>query len=305
MFAVGGVLALASIASACNIPVFRYALERWRSDAYEIVVPADEALDANQKAFVEKLEAASNLRGGKANLNVIRNSAVTDADQAVIVRGTGGGRIVGHWRGTIDEASEVGLLESPVRKELVRRLLAGDSVVWLVLQSSDAATSRAAAELLTTAFKTLDTKIKLPDGIGLPGSELHSEVPLFVKFSFIEIKHDDPAEQFLIQSLSNQRADDAKSGEPLLVPVFGRGRALEVIPAKDLSAQLVEDLTMFLSGACSCQVKEQNPGFDLLLNVNWDTELYGEDGMRPPPPKSVGDAEKPAVLLTIPPGKKR
>ena len=91
------------------------------------------------------------------------------------------------------------------------------------------------------------------------------------------------------------------AGEPLIVPVFGRGRALEVIPAEDLSERLMEDLTLFLSGACSCQVKEQNPGFDLLFSVDWNTELFGE-GWEPPPAKTVGDRGQPQ-LLTIPPGR--
>ena len=30
---------------------------------------------------------------------------------------------------------------------------------------------------------------------------------------------------------------------------------------------------MFLLGACSCQVKRMNPGWDLLLNVDWDGAL--------------------------------
>ncbi len=59
---------------------------------------------------------------------------------------------------------------------------------------------------------------------------------------------------------------------PVVVPVFGRGRALEVIPAADLTGSLIEDLTLYLSGPCSCQVKERNPGFDLLMATDWERE---------------------------------
>jgi len=75
--------------------------------------------------------------------------------------------------------------------------------------------------------------------------------------------------------------------------MFGRGRALEVILANVAKPTLNEDLTSFLSGACSCQVKEQNPGFDLLLSVNWDGELHGEGGLLPRRPNQLVKAIEP------------
>lgn len=96
------------------------------------------------------------------------------------------------------------------------------------------------------------------------------------------------------------------AGLPLIVPVFGRGRALEVIPAKQLSESLVTDLTQFLCAACSCQVKEQNPGFDLLLDVDWELNLFGEGGEQPPAASADGlGQQRNPVLLSIPPGRDR
>ena len=126
----------------------------------------------------------------------------------------------------------------------------------------------------------LPGKMELPEGIGLPGSELYSEVPLLLQFSVLEIDPSDPKEQFLVRQLSGFQAEAFAAGEPLIIPVFGRGRALEVIPASQLNAELIHDLTEFLCGACSCQVKEQNPGFDLLLSTNWN-EALSEKTRRP------------------------
>ncbi|MFT5104551.1 MAG: hypothetical protein ACI9UA_000166, partial [Pseudoalteromonas tetraodonis] len=33
----------------------------------------------------------------------------------------------------------------------------------------------------------------------------------------------------------------------------------------------------FLTGACSCQVKAQNPGWDLLLSADWEKGLLAAD----------------------------
>ena len=98
-----------------------------------------------------------------------------------------------------------------------------------------------------------------------------------MKFSVLEIDPADEKEQFLVKLLTGFEPDSISSGESLVVPVFGRGRALEVIPAMQLDEGLIEDLTLFLCGACSCQVKERNPGFDLLMTANWERELFGED----------------------------
>ncbi len=319
------VLGLSLDALACNIPVFRYALERWQTDSYEIVVFYDE-LTSEQESFVAQLEASSSENNGPANATVVRsktNGASTTSESHtellklisqspefklpfVVVRSQAGqGRAIQPWQGSLDKASEIGLLDSPVRKELVKRLQNGHSVVWLVLKSSDTNRTTEMLNLLKSQCAELATKIKLPDGIGLPGSELHSEVPLLVKFSYLDIEPNDPREQFLVNLFSGVHPESTDNDEPLIVPVFGRGRALEVIPASDVNPALLEDLTLFMSGACSCQVKERNPGFDLLVSTHWNRELFGENGLMPPPAKTVADRDRVPTLLTIPPGRNK
>jgi hypothetical protein len=171
----------------------------------------------------------------------------------------------------------------------------------LLLKSPDAKRNAAVKQLLAGELKQLSKTVEFPEGLGLPGSELYSEIPLLMQFSILEIDPNDAAEQFLVQLVKGFQPESAAAGQPLLVPVFGRGRALEVIPADRLDAALVGDLTRYLCGACSCQVKERNPGFDLLLSTAWDRELFGEDGQLPPPAKEF-DPEQAPRLLTIPSG---
>ena len=54
---------------------------------------------------------------------------------------------------------------------------------------------------------------------------------------------------------------------------FGRGRVLTALHGKDLKAKELEEVAKFLCGACSCQVKELNPGIDLLFAVKWEAFL--------------------------------
>lgn len=312
----------ATIAIACNVPVFRYALERWRPDLCQVIVFHDGDLSTQQEQQLQTLEKETEGNGGSANAEIIRSSIGAEKDRGrkelwetlrakpgialpyVVMRTSlGTGELVTHWSGPLGDAPEAKLFDSPARRELSRRLLTGDSVVWLMLKSEDTEKNRATRDLLSTELERLGKSLKLPDGIGLPGSELYSEVPLFLKFTVLEIDPKDPAEQLLVKLMSG--FDSQAKNESLLAPVFGRGRALEVLSATQLNAGLIEDLTMFLCGACSCQVKERNPGFDLLLATKWNLELYGEEGEVPAAVTSLERTPTKPTPLTIPPGRKR
>lgn len=326
-------IVMMGVAVACNIPVFRYALERWQPDACEMIVFYDSELSPAQRQVIKPFESASADNDGDSNLKVVfvPVGALSDAtgpselgadslnelravhqslkptvSPYVVLRSKiGGRRAANHWHGKLEEVGALNLLRSPARNELSRRLMAGHSVVWLMLKCKDDARNKEVREMMNANLESLTGKIVMPEGVGLPGSELHSEVPLLIRFSLLEIDATDKKEKYLIDLFSGFCPEAVEQGEPLLVPVFGRGRALEVIPSGDLDSRLTEGLTQFLSGACSCQVKNQNPGFDLLITADWDTELFGEDGVRPPPAKTVGDRATTPQLLTIPPGRKR
>ncbi len=320
-----------SAAVACNIPVFRYALERWQPDSCELILFHRDALTADQQNMLDKLMEQQIARGEDTSNSLtlsdldsptpkhahLWNSIRTNSNQKftepylVVRMKLGKGRVVNGWHGPLSKASKVGILDSPVRRELAQRLLSGHSVVWVVVRADTKPDSLTASHnlnakadaALNSSFSWLSNNLELPEGIGLPGSELHSEIPLLLKFSTLEISREDIKESFLINLFSELQPEASRRGEDLIIPVFGRGRALEVIPASVLTTPLVKDLTVFLSGACSCQVKEQNPGFDLLMTVDWNTKLFGK-GNAPPPLRSDRDRinQKPE-LLTIPTGK--
>ncbi|TWU39691.1 hypothetical protein [Novipirellula artificiosorum] len=322
------VFSASGVVNACNIPVFRYALERWRPDDLEVILYFDGQLRGAEQTYGSRLEQASSATP-RANAQIIRVdvSSLDDGhhpQQAerlafwadfqrrtnatlpyLVVRSKPeGSRSRVHFRGTLSEAKEIDLFDSPARRELHERLVAGHSIVWILMGAPNHPDTVAVRELAETNFETLARKIKLPEGIGLPGSELFSDVPLVQKYSLLEIDPRDNDERFLVSMLSGVRKDAFEQGEPLLVPVYGRGRALEVIPVSEFNLRLVEDLTLFLSGACSCQVKERNPGFDLLITADWDRDLFGEDGKLPDDRSDLEGQNLSPVLLQIPPGRK-
>jgi hypothetical protein len=307
---------------ACNIPVFRYALERWNPDTTKVLIFYDGSLRKEDEALVGRFEMETTGRGGMANAEVIRvdvsggigererlcwNKIQKDAKvnfpYVAVQFSLSNNRLVTPWHGPLSESSLQLLRESPARHELAKRFLTGHSVVWLLVKSDDDTKNRNAKELLEAELSILEKKIKLPDGIGLPGSELYSEVPLLVKFSILELDPKDPKEQLLVKLF--QGFESSQTDEPLLVPVFGKGRALEVLTASQVDRPLVSDLTMFLCGACSCQVKERNPGFDLWMSVDWNRELFGESGDVPEAVSTLARKSSTPKTLVIPPGKSK
>ena len=308
---------LLSSADACNIPVFRYALERWHPDSAELLVFRQQPMEPTDAATLlcptlkddglsvnAKLLEVSPQKPG-AHVDAWQAIAKTNPELPYLAMRTSiKDRQVTTWQGTVASAQNTGLLDSPIRRQLRQRLIQGDSIVWLLLQSADQTQTAAARKLLETECRRMSQTMQLPEGVGLPGSELYADTPLLLRFSVLEISPDDPQETYLRDLLTGFHAEAYRAGEPLLAPVFGRGRVLEVIPGKSLDAPMVEELTTFLCGACSCKVKGLNPGFDLVMAADWDVDLFGEDGERPRDDASSDEIPLP-TLITIPPGRKR
>ena len=59
------------------------------------------------------------------------------------------------------------------------------------------------------------------------------------------------------------------------MPIYGRGRTYFALVGAGINANMIEESGHFLCGACSCQVKEDNPGIDMLLAVNWSDRIKG------------------------------
>src|SRR5262249_51816585 len=146
--------------------------------------------------------------------------------------------------------------DSPARREITKRLLQGESAVWLMLDSGDAARDGAAENTLTAELKKLEQALKLPSHAA-DDPPLLSEVPVRVAFSVYRLSRNTPGEASLVAMLLN--SDSGLEG-PIVFPIFGRGRALWAMAGKGLTAENIAEAGAFLVGACSCEAKELNPG---------------------------------------------
>jgi hypothetical protein len=315
-------LGLASLAWACNVPVFRFALERWRPDPYRVVLlhqgpltPAD--LETLRPLEEQHDKALANFALRTVDVDQIDKETEAGGADAALVASLGEVKLpmlVVHypaslnipkpvWTGAPTRESIAGLTDSAVRQELVRRLAEGQTAVWIVLECGQKDRDDAAAALVEAEIKRLEQELKLPELTTAPQDAILADTPLKIAFSTIRLRRDDPAEAPLAAMLIGSEPDLAeRTGDPLVFPVFGRGRALWPLVGAGVTAKNIQDSAGFLVGACSCEVKELNPGFDLLLTADWD-ELLTSSGV----PLSAVETKTSAIpekaeLVPIPAG---
>jgi hypothetical protein len=294
----------ASAVQACSIPVFRYALERWKPSPYEVRVFHRGPLPAGARALLRRLQRPAI----RANLDVAVIDLAGKVKPAVRKVWEKEGResplpwvVVRYpesddqtppaWTGPLTAKAIARLLDSPLRRQVVRRLTAGESVVFVLLESGDRAAVAAARALLGKELPRLQKRIKLPEQ-SPEEPQLRSELPLRVALSQVRLTRSEPAEQALVRILLGSEDDLERVKGPIVFPVFGRGRVLGALHGKTLSARHLESAARYLCGACSCQVKEDNEGTDLLIAADWDALLDT------PPRRASPPLPKPA----IPPG---
>ncbi len=310
------ILTIASSLMACQVPVFRYALERWSPDQYRILVLSDGPLDAEHQAALKTLESTTELPA-QATMKVHDVTTTKDAFVKQLwklrEKETGPLMVALYPERSSINAQQVAyssilsaqivpqILDSPARKEIIQKLSEGHSAVWILLESGDAAKDQAALKTLQGQLEKDKEWLKLPspEEMEIKPELLDSaKIRLQIQFSVISVKKDDPKEQFLINCLLNSESDLRSFDEPMAFPVFGRGRVLYALVGQGISADTIRKASSFIVGPCSCQVKEQNPGFDLLLSCNWG-DLVGDTFISEPIPE--GDSEP--KLLNIPAGR--
>jgi len=275
---------LARPVSGCSVPVFRYALERWVPDAYEAVI-------IHRGPLADDDPATSPLKGDEAEFLNLRISAIdleTSAENDVTSLFGGAplpetlpalaiwypwqkGRAAPFWTGEFTPATVKALIASPKRLQLAQRLTDGQTAVWVVVESGNAAKDKAAIQLLEQELATATKELKemaseLPEELDMPR--------LSYEFSTLTISRSDPQERMLLEMLLKSEPDlgDYADG-PIVFPVFGRGRALYALASEGINTDTIRETIAFLTGPCGCEIKMLNPGVDLLMAENWDAAV--------------------------------
>ncbi len=278
-------LATAAISQACSIPVFRYALERWKPSPYEFVIYHRGPLSDADKKAVKQIEDI--IRTANAEVTLVDLDGNREPQLKALWKKHGGDANLPRmlvrfpdsdattplaWSGPLDVARIKALIDSPLRRQVASALFRGESAVFLMLESGDAKADADAEKLVGAELKRLGSKLELPP-VTKEGPQVRSELPVRISFTLLKLSRKNLEEATLVDMLSRCEEDLDKARGPIVFTVFGRGRLLTALHGKDLKAKELEEIARFLCGACSCQVKELNPGIDLLFAVKWDAFL--------------------------------
>lgn len=281
------VLILSATVFACSVPVFRYAIEHWRPDAYRVFVYHDQDLTDDDRTLLAKIESEAKVGANVQAQTVDLRQSLEPIDKArwdlhsdkplpqMIVQlpaGIGGGEApvaVANWN-----ANEVDhLIASPKRDEIGKRLVAGE-VVWVFLESDNTDDNDKLFLLLNEQLSIQQETLELPEIDDADLNDLSADPEsLEIKFSIVRVSRSDASEKWFVEMLLSIEPDlrDAELVDQAMVfPVFGRGRALYALVGEGINPGMIRDAATFLTGACQCTVKAENPGVDLLIPMPWD-----------------------------------
>jgi hypothetical protein len=297
--------------------VFRYALERWKPDAYKGIYIYRDNISEKDQALLKQLKDASanpesplNLILREVDVNTFSREKLTVILQGpvpsnlpvlVIWYPDQMGKKPPVWNEKLTPSLVKGLIQSPKRQQMAENLIKGESVVWIFIPSGNKKKDEDTRKFIRQELdKALQTYSKNPFSI-LSGAKRKN---LTYGFPVMTVSRDDPAERIFIETLMKSESDLYEyTDEPMVFPVFGRGRALGCLFGKYITEKNIKESTAFLSGACSCEVKELNPGVDLLVAAPWDIVVMNSFIEDEPMPELTGvmpEPENPVVKAELP-----
>ncbi|MBN2311059.1 MAG: hypothetical protein JXR94_18935 [Candidatus Hydrogenedentes bacterium] len=275
-------VAAAVPAYACQVPVFQWALENWAPDRYDVFAFHRGPLSDEDAALLGPLEGVVQGEEGLPNVRVHtvdvegpmdeRAAAVWNAQSSptlpwIVLRYPPAIPLLADlWASPLTREAVEALADSPARRTVSQHLLEGAAAVWVLLRTGDAGKDAPAEDILKTELEAVHEmqRTDLQDaGDG--------DATFFAQFPWVSLERDDPAEQPFIEMLLRSEPDLLSYDEPMAFPIFGRGRALYALVGPGINADTIQEACTFLAGACSCLVKDQNPGLDMLITADWDS----------------------------------
>ncbi len=315
-----GLIAINYTSYSCSVPVFRYALERWYSGYYEGYIFYKGELDKDLQEHIKQLEKESyaNLSFMLINIDNKKNDKRIMEFYNKSIKGKTlplltlcypmnyGSYFDIVWEGKPTKGNIRKIIGSPKRKQIVENISSGDSAVWVVIESGNKAKDDKAVKTLQTVLDSAKKEIELPEGVVAMDSEeipydpkdrLRSGIPLKLDFSTITISRDDPAEDIFLEMLLRIEPElIGKLNGTVAIPIIGRARAIYPLMNDEITKDSIMDLCYYITGSCSCEIKAQNPGRDLLFAVPWDDIVNQTIGMDDTLPELGGLSEMPKVL---------
>lgn len=291
------VITTAAALIACETPVYRFAMYRWEPAAYSVYYLHEGEPSTDHQAVLDRfaeLQFGSDASSAESvNIDVV-DVDTSDVDVNVhlppsvsaVWQEVGstlptflviapGGRLLHTGELNLDDANA--LVDSPARQSASRLLDLEHVAVFYLLESEDDddandTARRAIRDVIDLAEAGLLVADEPLSGVLHPDENNGNEdVDATMMLATVSVSRDDPAERWLVRMLLHVEEDLEGLSEPMVFPVFGRGRALEPFIGGGITTDNLTGAVTYVTGSCSCEIKEQNPGMDLLTRWDWAT----------------------------------
>ena len=142
-----------------------------------------------------------------------------------------------------------GLTTSPLREKIAKEIMDGQLCVMLLVASGHAEKDKQSRLIIR---KALDAS------------------PFKSVITYAELKKSSSEEAQFVAMLLHVEEDLKDLDEPMLYGIFGRFRALEPLVAGGISGENIGYMIQFLTADCSCLIKDDLPGVDMLFTNDWE-----------------------------------
>lgn len=293
-------------ANACSVPTFRYWLERLEADLYPAVIFHREATQQEALKLARQIEDASTAEPNYANIRPILVNLDTTEDELMLAfykarnspelpymavfypalrQGWGIQtdskallEMPSIWSGKPSSKIIEDLLDSPLRRRIVRGILSGDSVVFLFIPGKDKDRNEEIRKLFAQHLPKVHPQLQLPRILPQDMQYLsRTGPPMHIALRYMELPRKSLGEEMFLSMIRKMDPKLYDLGGPLVVTIFARGRAVPPIPDEQITQEILTEMCYFFTGECSCEYKGQLPGVDLLMKAGWAHYMASPD----------------------------
>ena len=270
---------------SCTVPVFQYALERWNQSYYDGVLLYEGNLTQKEKEtyaefqeMLQKNNSLLNLRMEKLDVSsqpdkyqqLLKNLRPDRLPALALWYPRQKGQGEPFWIGDFQMPVISNIVESDKRHEVSNHLVDGSPIVWMLIAPGGHSDHKETLNRLRTAIS---------ESVGVMKQSPQFK-PLIVNgeneisFPVVTVSAENSEESVLL-SMVTGLSEGSSLKQPMVVPVFGRGRALTTFPAHEIDEELIYNIMSFLLSPCACQIKMASPGTDMLIKAQWE-KAFGQ-----------------------------
>lgn len=278
-----------AIVLACNTPVYKYAILNWADrDFYQVLRIYDAS--KNQPEYDLALNKVLEEKGHLTNIGIVPINISNDVaglygdDFAKFIKDSSADLqppfyIVINpkknilYKGDLIPENLESMMMSPKRTELAEKLSKG--VINLILvQTRDEQKNKEAEELLKKSIaKVIDLDLEIRSREN-PDQIIDKKLLKPIQVSYTTVSPEDKQETWFYKQMIGLNSKVVKNEHPKVFGVVGRGFVFDQpLDGEYLNEDELFALIFFLSGPCSCTVKAENSGTDIITTWDWDKKI--------------------------------